>query len=79
MLDRLAAITSISRAKSLLQVLLKLFRLCVKVRKNQEVLCKPELGAIEVFLSVLQLCLEGETDASQASITEQLLDVSFNL
>jgi E3 ubiquitin-protein ligase UBR4 len=76
MLDRLSAIKDITRARPLLQVLLKLFRLCVKVQRNQEVLTQPELGAIGIFLGILQLCLAGETDASQAAITEQLLDVS---
>jgi hypothetical protein len=78
MLDRLSAIRDITRARPLLQVLLKLFRLCVKVQRNQEVLTQPELGAIGIFLGILQLCLAGETDASQAAITEQLLDVSLS-
>jgi E3 ubiquitin-protein ligase UBR4 len=76
MLNRLYAIKDITRARPLLQVLLKLFRLCVKVQRNQEVLTQPKLGAIGIFLGILQLCLSGETDASQAAITEQLLDVS---
>lgn len=76
MLDRLSAIKDINRARPLLQVLLKLFRLCVKVQRNQEVLTQPELGAIGIFLGILQVCLAGETDALQAAITEQLLDVS---
>ncbi|KYN27374.1 E3 ubiquitin-protein ligase UBR4 [Trachymyrmex cornetzi] len=75
MLDRLAAIHDVNRARPLLQVLLKLFRLCVKVKKNQEVLSKPELGAITVFLDVLQRCLATESENSQAKITEQLLDI----
>jgi E3 ubiquitin-protein ligase UBR4 len=79
MLDRLSAIKDITRARPLLQVLLKLFRLCVKVQRNQEVLTQPELSAIGIFLGILQLCLAGETDASQAAITEQLLDVSLQL
>ncbi|KYM95161.1 E3 ubiquitin-protein ligase UBR4 [Cyphomyrmex costatus] len=75
MLDRLAAIHDVNRARPLLQVLLKLFRLCVKVKKNQEVLSKPELGAVTVFLDVLQRCLVTESENSQAKITEQLLDI----
>ncbi|KAJ4446278.1 hypothetical protein ANN_12973 [Periplaneta americana] len=75
MLDRLSAIKDITRARPLLQVLLKLFRLCVKVQRNQQVLTQPELGAIGIFLGILQLCLAGESDASQAAITEQLLDI----
>lgn len=75
MLARLAAIKNISKAKSLLQVLLKLFTLCVKVQKNREVLNQPELRSIEVFLGVLCICLESENDSSQSVITEQLLDI----
>lgn len=77
MLDRLAAIHDVNRARPLLQVLLKLFRLCVKVKKNQEVLSKPELGAVTVLLDVLQRCLATESENSQAKITEQLLDVNI--
>ncbi|XP_012287187.1 E3 ubiquitin-protein ligase UBR4 isoform X2 [Orussus abietinus] len=75
MLDRLAAIQDVSRARPLLQVLLKLFRLSVKVKKNQQVLCRPKLGAVTVLLDVLQRCLETEPDNSQAKVTEQLLDI----
>ncbi|XP_063242107.1 E3 ubiquitin-protein ligase UBR4 isoform X2 [Bacillus rossius redtenbacheri] len=75
MLERLAAIGDTGRARPLLQVLLKLFRLCAKVQRNQEVLIKPELGAVSVFLGVLQLCLADETDSSQGAVTEQLLDI----
>ncbi|XP_034944940.1 E3 ubiquitin-protein ligase UBR4 isoform X2 [Chelonus insularis] len=75
MLDRLAAIQDISRARPLLQVLLKLFRLSVKVKKNQEVLSRPELGAVTVLLEVLQKCLLTESDNTQAKVTEQLLDI----
>lgn len=78
MLDRLAAIRDVSRARPLLQVLLKLFRLSVKVKRNQEVLSRPELGAVTVLLDVLQRCVVGEPDNSQAKVTEQLLDVSGN-
>ncbi|XP_076674868.1 E3 ubiquitin-protein ligase-like protein poe isoform X2 [Andrena cerasifolii] len=75
MLNRLAAIQDLNRARPLLQVLLKLFRLSVKVKRNQEVLSKPELGAITVFLDVLQRCLATESENSQAKVTEQLLDI----
>ncbi|XP_046403829.1 E3 ubiquitin-protein ligase UBR4 isoform X2 [Ischnura elegans] len=61
MLERLAAIKDVTRSRPLLQVLLKLFLLCVKVKRNQELLTQPELGAIGVFLGVLQLCLSAES------------------
>lgn len=77
MVTRLGAIQNIVRAKPLLQVLLKLFRLCVKVNRCQEVLIKPQVGAMEVFLKTLKLCLENESDSNQPAITEQLLDVSL--
>lgn len=79
MVKRLSVVQNVWRAKPLLQVLLKLFRLSVKVNKCQEVLIKPELDAMEVFLRTLQLCLERETDSSQATVAEQLLDVSISI
>ncbi|KAG5896473.1 hypothetical protein JTB14_005854 [Gonioctena quinquepunctata] len=75
MVIRLGAIQSVYRAKPLLQVLLKLFRLCVKVNRCQEVLIQPKVGALEVFLRTLQLCLDSDPDSSQAAVTEQLLDI----
>ncbi|XP_011314104.1 protein purity of essence isoform X2 [Fopius arisanus] len=79
MLDRLSAIHDVARARPLLQVLLKLFRLSVKVKKNQQVLSRPELGAVTVFLQVLQRCLATEpsetSGQAQAKVTEQLLDI----
>ncbi|XP_014236597.1 protein purity of essence isoform X3 [Trichogramma pretiosum] len=75
MIERLAAIQDVNRAKPLLQVLLKLFRLSVKVKKNQEVLSRPELGAVTALLDVLQRCLAADVDNSQSKVTEQLLDI----
>lgn len=75
MVTRLGAIQNVWRARPLLQVLLKLFRLSVKVVRCQEVLIQPELGAMGVFLRTLQLCLDSEPDSSQAAVTEQLLDI----
>lgn len=75
MVKRLGAIQNITRARPLLQVLLKLFRLSVKVSQVQEVLIQPEVGAMNVFLRTLQLCLDSESDINQAGVTEQLLDV----
>ncbi|KAI4460353.1 e3 ubiquitin-protein ligase ubr4 [Holotrichia oblita] len=75
MVKRLEAIQNVVRAKPLLQVLLKLFRLSVKVERVQEVLIQPELGAMSVFLRTLQLCLDNESDSNQSSVTEQLLDI----
>ncbi|KAK6636982.1 hypothetical protein RUM43_010649 [Polyplax serrata] len=76
MLDRLSGITDLTRARPLLQVLLKLFRLCVKVKRNQEVLAQPELNAISVFLNSLkELCSLKESNAPQSAITEELLDI----
>ncbi|CAH1119052.1 unnamed protein product [Phaedon cochleariae] len=75
MVVRLGAIQNVNRARPLLQVLLKLFRLCVKVNRCQEVLIQPEIGAMEVFLRTLKLCLDSDPDSSQAAVTEQLLDI----
>ena len=76
MLERLSYLQNVSKSKPLLQVLLKLFLLCVKVKKCQEVLCQPDLGAINTLLRVLQLCLQTETpDPQLAAVTEQLLEI----
>ncbi|XP_056641011.1 E3 ubiquitin-protein ligase UBR4 isoform X2 [Diorhabda sublineata] len=75
MVTRLGAIQSVTRARPLLQVLLKLFRLCVKVNRCQEVLIQPQLKSMEVFLRTLQLCLNSDRDSSQTGVTEQLLDI----
>ena len=75
MVKRLDVIQNVTRARPLLQVMLKLFRICVKVVKVQEVLTQPELGAMRVFLKTLQLCLDNEPDSNQSAITEQLLDI----
>lgn len=76
MVKRLGAIQNITRARPLLQVLLKLFRFSVKVKRVQEVLIQPEIGAMNVFLRTLKLCLDSDPDMAQAAVTEQLLDVS---
>lgn len=75
MLERIASIQNVVTSRQLLQVLLKLFLIAVKVRRCQEVLCLPALGAINIFLKVLQLCLLQVNDAQQSSVTEQLLEI----
>ncbi|XP_052869267.1 protein purity of essence [Anopheles cruzii] len=78
MLDRIGSLQNVSKSRTLLQVLLKLFLLSVKVRRCQEVLCQPELGAINTLLKVLQLCLlqsADGADAQQSAVTEQLLEI----
>lgn len=77
MLDRISSLQNLSRTRELIQVLLKLFLICVKVRRCQEVLCQPELGAINTLLKVLQICLQStENDVIiQSSVTEQLLEI----
>ncbi len=47
----------------------------MKVKKCREVLCEPDLGAINIFLKVLQLCLQTDNDRQIATITEQLLEI----
>ncbi|KAH8249088.1 hypothetical protein KR032_005683 [Drosophila birchii] len=75
MLDRIGSLQRISRNRELIQVLLKLFLICVKVRRCQEVLCQPEIGAINTLLKVLQMCLQSENDSIQSAVTEQLLEI----
>ncbi|XP_068151498.1 protein purity of essence [Drosophila tropicalis] len=75
MLERIGSLQRISRQRELIQVLLKLFLICVKVRRCQEVLCQPEVGAINTLLKVLQMCLQSENDSIQSAVTEQLLEI----
>lgn len=75
MLERIGSLQRISRNRELIQVLLKLFLICVKVRRCQEVLCQPEIGAINTLLKVLQMCLQSENDSIQSAVTEQLLEI----
>ncbi|EAA01010.5 AGAP001157-PA, partial [Anopheles gambiae str. PEST] len=76
MLERIGSLQNVSKSRTLLQVLLKLFLLSVKVSRCQEVLCQPELSAINTLLKVLQLCLQSnESDAQQSAVTEQLLEI----
>lgn len=75
MLDRIGSLQNVTRSRQLLQVLLKLFLLAVKVRRCQEVLCQPELNAINTLLKVLQICLQSENDSQQSAVTEQLLEI----
>lgn len=75
MLERIGSLQRISRQRELIQVLLKLFLICVKVRRCQEVLCQPEIGAINTLLKVLQMCLQSENDSIQSAVTEQLLEI----
>lgn len=77
MVKRLGAIQNVVHARSLLQALLKLFILSVKVARVREVLVQPELGAMNVFMRTLQLCLDNEADNNQAAVTEKLLDVTY--
>ncbi|XP_030384737.1 protein purity of essence [Scaptodrosophila lebanonensis] len=75
MLERIGSLQRISRNRELIQVLLKLFLICVKVRRCQKVLCQPEVGAINTLLKVLQMCLQSENDSIQSAVTEQLLEI----
>jgi E3 ubiquitin-protein ligase UBR4 len=69
---------NVSKAKPFLQTLLKLFLMCVKVKKCREELCQPELSAISTLLKVLHLCLQHqvqENDPQMSTVTEQLLEI----
>lgn len=69
---------NVSKAKLFLQTLLKLFLMCVKVKKCREELCQPELGAISTLLKVVHLCLQHqvkENDPQMSTVTEQLLEI----
>lgn len=61
MLERMSTITDLSRGKSLLTVLLKLFGFCIKVKSNRQKLVEPQMNAIKIMLGVLKLALSAET------------------
>ena len=78
MLDRMSYLQNVSKSKPFLQTLLKLFLMCVKVKKCREEFCQPELGAISTLLKVLHLCLQHqvqENDPQMSTVTEQLLEI----
>ncbi|XP_014258727.1 E3 ubiquitin-protein ligase UBR4 isoform X2 [Cimex lectularius] len=74
LLGRLSQIRDTVRSRALLQVTLKLLQLCVKVSRNQEVLCHPDLGAINILLDTFQLCVSDTTQQS-AQLIEQILEI----
>lgn len=69
MLERLAAVGDLARGRPLLAVLLKLFGLCVKVRRNRQRLLEPPLRAVARLLGALRLLL----GVQEAALAEQLL------
>ncbi|XP_065346150.1 E3 ubiquitin-protein ligase UBR4 [Cloeon dipterum] len=74
LLKRLLCVNNVVRSKPLLQVLLKLFLLCTKVRSNQELLATPSVGAIEAFLATAEKCLTAGK-AVEPRTTEQILNI----
>lgn len=75
MLNCLKCDTTLNANRSLLEVVLKLFSLCSKVKRCQEALCRPEMRAMEVFLRVLDLCIQSEATAPAANLIENLLEI----
>lgn len=71
-LDRLALVTNLKRDIQLLQVILKLLRLCIKVKSNQDALAQTNVNAMETLLKVLKLCL---VHNEYSGLTEQLLEI----
>lgn len=78
MLNRLAAIRDVTRSQALLQVLLKLFCLCVKVKRNQGKLINPTLNTVPKLLNVLQMCLSSDNDVAHVVLMDQILEVRAN-
>uniref|UniRef100_T1IY63 UBR-type domain-containing protein n=1 Tax=Strigamia maritima TaxID=126957 RepID=T1IY63_STRMM len=80
MLERLSTINDLSRGRSLLMVLLRLFSYCIKVRSNRRKLLQPVMKAITVKLQTLKTLLVADPDLvqgqpGQPTLTEQLLQV----
>ncbi|KAG1664196.1 E3 ubiquitin-protein ligase UBR4 [Nymphon striatum] len=80
MLKRLSAIENLSRGRSLLIVLLKLFCHCIKVKANRHKLADPAMKTIPIMLATLKLALVADAETVAGSpggptVTEQLLQV----
>ncbi|ELU10961.1 hypothetical protein CAPTEDRAFT_154354 [Capitella teleta] len=79
MLQRLAAIRNLKTGKQMLNVLLKLFSFCVKVKANRQWLCQPEANTISIMLGALNLALLAEQESGQSTkgqtLTEQILQI----
>ncbi|XP_054157835.1 E3 ubiquitin-protein ligase UBR4-like [Oppia nitens] len=62
MLQRLRVIEDLSsRSRLLMQVLLKLFGHCIRVKNNRQALIDPQLNTIDIMLNLLKLILTSES------------------
>ncbi|XP_078604123.1 E3 ubiquitin-protein ligase UBR4-like isoform X2 [Branchiostoma floridae x Branchiostoma japonicum] len=78
MLRRFSSITDLVRGGDLLQVLLKLFSYCVKLKVNRQALIQPSLNTLPIMLGTLNLVLQGEPDGGvggAGSLAQQLLSI----
>eukprot|EP00058_Branchiostoma_floridae_P006338 XP_002591826.1 hypothetical protein BRAFLDRAFT_125324 [Branchiostoma floridae] len=64
MLRRFSSITDLVRGGDLLQVLLKLFSYCVKLKVNRQALIQPSLNTLPIMLGTLNLVLQTNVLAS---------------
>uniref|UniRef100_A0A336LS26 CSON002589 protein n=1 Tax=Culicoides sonorensis TaxID=179676 RepID=A0A336LS26_CULSO len=75
MLNCLECDIDINADRSLLEVVLKLFSLCSKVKRCQKALCRPEMRAVEVFLKALDQCIQYKNAAIVTNLIENLLEI----
>ena len=79
MLDRLAMIRNLVTGKPLMEVLLKLFTYCLKIKSNKRQLMQKELQSITKMLGALNLALLAEQENSVSTqgqtLTEQILQI----
>lgn len=75
MLNCLKFQSNLNTQRSLLEVVLKLFLLCSKVKRCQEALCRPEMRAMEVFLSILDQCIQNDVKNSAVDLIKNLLEI----
>lgn len=76
---RLSYIRDLSRAQSLVSVILKLLEYCVKVKAVRQYLHKPSVNAMKIMLATLNIALKLERDYGSASggaaIAERVLKI----
>ncbi|CAB3995920.1 E3 ubiquitin- ligase UBR4 [Paramuricea clavata] len=76
-LKRLSGLRDLVRGRQLLEVILKLFGFCVKVKANRDYLAKPSLKTLKILLDVLNqiLRVEQATPSGIGTMAEQILSI----
>ncbi|GAB6031468.1 hypothetical protein CHUAL_009237 [Chamberlinius hualienensis] len=80
MIERLETVFDLTRGRSMLTVLLKLFGYCTKVKRNRQKLVLPNMNSTQTMLATLRLILDAESEQSSgqssgSTFIEQLLQI----